>query len=345
MTGYVPDGVYSSQILFLRDNVTLYLAQNAELRGRDLTYKPPTGHKNGFLQIDNCKNVALRGYGTVNANRMVQLSGWSINVLYTDGTSNLLIDGPILKNAYKWTTRVQNGKNVNVRHVKIISNRREHDHLCTDAFSFDACRDCLIEDSFVYCGDDAFSVKANQAGHKSEEYEKAGDPKYASERLAFRNSVVFTNTRVANIGSETSAPYIRDITFENIDAVQTKMRCVIEVFERAHVSDIRFRNIHIENKAQHLEHDSLVGFLLFKVHARGEDYFYGPAMGRGRISDIEIRDVSCDFPWRSVMRGVEPENTISNIDIHNLRIEGELITSFQQGGVDVSGPVTDVRFH
>ena len=341
---YIPAGTFSCQILFLKSNVTLYLEPEAELRGRDLTYKPPTGHKNGFLQIDNCTNVRVLGYGTINANRMVQPNGWSINVVYTDGARQLTIDGPIIKNAFKWTTRIQNGEHVSVRNVKILSNRKQHDHLCTDAFSFDACRDCLIEDSFVYCGDDAFSVKANQAGHKSDEYEKAGNPKYASERLTFRNSVVFTNTRVANIGSETSAPYIRDITFENIDAVQTKMGCVIEVFERAQVSDIRFRNIHFENKAQHMEHDSLVGLLLFKVHAEGEQYFYGPAMGRGSISNIEIRDVSCDFPWHSVLRGVAPDHTISDVRIHNLRIQGRPVMSFEDGDFRIEGPVKGVVF-
>jgi hypothetical protein len=45
------------------------------------------------------------------------------------------------------------------------------------------------------------------------------------------------------------------------------------------------------------------------------------------------------------MRGVAPGNTISGVDIHDLRIQGELITDFEEGGFRVNEPVRDVTFH
>ena len=63
----VPEGIYLTKAIRLKDNVELYLSEGAELKAPD-QYTT----NDGFIIADNVKNVKLTGKGTVNGNGKVR---------------------------------------------------------------------------------------------------------------------------------------------------------------------------------------------------------------------------------------------------------------------------------
>ena len=179
-TVMIPPGTYLSGTIVLKDNVKLYLEENALLLGvTDInTYENPdpfiegTGAEVGwaFIAAIDVKNVAIEGKGVIDGqgtalvekqtaeNTDPALRGWGrrpflLRVLRCDG---ITVRGVTMKYAAAWTSHYSQSKNIEIADVTIVSYGVAHN----DGINIDGCQHVRIRNCDVDSGDDALCFKA-----------------------------------------------------------------------------------------------------------------------------------------------------------------------------------------
>jgi polygalacturonase len=231
-TIYFPPGLYISGTLFMRDNVTLYLAAGAILRGAEESAEwqhrkgPHYEGTSAFIFFGNdvetgsvvgIRNAAIRGRGVVD--------GWghwfrrdTINGVKGNGpgyfegdltvrarlimamkAENCSIEGVTLRNPTFWTTHILGSKKFNFTDVRIYANHR----INNDGINYDSCSDSTIDNCILLTGDDSQCLKN----------ENINDIDAPNERIRMANSITAGWGKGVKFGW--AFHQARDCTYEN----------------------------------------------------------------------------------------------------------------------------------
>lgn len=187
-------------------------------------------------------------------------------------------------------------QDVQIRNVNIMSNV-----ITGDGLDIVGCENVLVEDCFIRANDDCISIK----GCGNMDPSGSCDTKH----VCVRNSV-FWNAEFGNaleIGYETHCSEISDIRFENCDIVHCEYEgnqsggvLTIHNADRAHVHDVHYENIRIEDAQEKF------------VDIKTLDSKYSTDRRRGMISDIYFKNIEITggvFPV-SIIRGFEMTNEL-----------------------------------
>lgn len=174
-TVHVPAGTFLVGTILLKDNITLHLADGAELLGTaDLSqyqnvdpFKDGLGASVGYAMIAavDAKNVTIEGKGTLNGNgkavaaaKGFQGEGWGFRpmLLRLVRCDNVILRDVSLRDSAAWTTNFFQCRNVSIERVFIHSRVAPHN----DGFDIDSCQGVTIKDIDVESGDDALCFKA-----------------------------------------------------------------------------------------------------------------------------------------------------------------------------------------
>ncbi len=225
----VPPGTWTTGTLHLRSFVTLDLATGATLLGAgDIADYPASDedrrgdrHRHHLISARGVEHVTITGGGTIDGNGpafwkpQTAARTWigaqsprvSPMIDVADSSDVRLIDVNIV-NSPGWTVHFLRCDRVWVRGVHL------RNHLFgpnTDGFDVNACRDVMISDSRIECGDDAIVLKTTQ---------DAGRP---CERVTVTGCTIRTNCVGLKCGTESHFD-MRQIAFAN---------CVVEKSTRA----------------------------------------------------------------------------------------------------------------
>ncbi|GAB6010549.1 glycosyl hydrolase family 28 protein [Viscerimonas tarda] len=279
----------------IKDNQTLYIAGGAIVR-----FANPSGAdqkpKAGF--IVSGKNTKVLGRGIIDHENVPRTQGR--NVFLVSG-SDVLINGPILRNASIWTVNLQKASRVHIDNIKLLGYRSN-----TDGIDICDSWDVLVENCFIRTIDDLIVVKTNTG--------RGGAGNILAQKCVLWNEVA----HALSVGAELREQ-VDGVTFRDCDIIGDHCReWALRVFhcDKAVVKNIRFENIRIE-ECQRL------GSLWINKAVWTAD------KERGHIENVVFKDivVTGDTPPRVGMEflGFDETHAIKNVLIDNVVVQGKKI--------------------
>ena len=313
-----PPGVYKTGQLIMPSNAHIHISKGATLLADDAcadAFLGPPGApapRRCFIFIRDASNVKITGLGAINANganlRAKFGDAARIRVILSANASNLLVEGPMLKNPGSWNTQIIYSRDVVFRNVKVL-NCIELSN--TDGINPDSTKNMLIENTFGYASDDNIAIKATGNGGL------LGDV-YG---IIARGNVFLTKKSSLKVGTESRAASFRNILFYDNDVLESDRGMALYVSDGAHYDDIRFINNRFERHYPDAQQRG-IQFRVNRRHAHSE---------LGKMTNILLKDNTFfrAFPRRSDI-SFRGEGIGIDVEIVNLVIEGERITSAEQ---------------
>ncbi|OCT15164.1 hypothetical protein A8709_13745 [Paenibacillus pectinilyticus] len=336
-TVYFPAGIYKFSQIELKSNVTLYLAAGSILRGssdvNDYDFTN-TIFTNANIRIVGASNVAIKGRGMIDSNGTTLTTGDSgpnreyIIHSYKDaaGTkpNNLTFEGITLRDGTTWNFRLQDATNVNIKNVKIINNVN---WIHGDGFDLVNTSHAVVDQCFAYTGDDVYDAKASTEEPMTD--------------VVYKNSVAYTESAGTKVGMQGNAS-ISDVWFINIDVIQGYRGVSVDhdqgngVWDDIHFIDIRTEKIVNNGTSGQFRTSPL---LIWTAKYSGSEV--------GPVSNIEMTRVSFENinNYHSFIQGYDSSSKVSNVNITDLKMNGNLITSASQGLIDIGANTSNITFN
>ncbi len=222
----IPAGTFISGTIILKNNVTLYLMNGAELKGspnmKDYPDNTVGTRRKVFRSLIIAKDAAaisIAGQGTINGNGASPefnlgdnttpgYTGIRPTLIYMYNCKGVDILDVSLKNSAFWMENYQGCENMHIKGVQIFN----HANFNNDAIDID-CKNVLIEDCTIDSDDDGICLKSE-------------DKNTPCQNVIIRNCVVASNCNAIKFGT-TSRGGFRNINISNItihQASEDKLR-------------------------------------------------------------------------------------------------------------------------
>ncbi|MCC8423784.1 glycoside hydrolase family 28 protein [Mucilaginibacter sp. UR6-11] len=211
----IPAGVFMSGTIILKNDVTLYLMEGAEIKASpDAKDYPdqltPEGKKVPWAVIVaiNANRISLAGPGTLNGNGAApafQLGddtapgykGVRPNIITMIGCKGIEILDVHLLNSPHWMETYMRCENLHIKGVQIYN----HANLNNDGIDID-CKNVLVEDCTIDSDDDGICLKSDDANAPC-------------ENITVRNCIVASNCNAVKFGTASHGGF-RNINISNI---------------------------------------------------------------------------------------------------------------------------------
>jgi len=327
---YFGPGMHRPGRMALESNQTIYIAGGAVVHGS--------------IHATGASNIKVLGRGILDASTFERGQGPGC-IRLTD-CRNVVIDGVILRDPDVWCLSTFGCSNVTIADVKLIGLWRYN----SDGIDICNSQDVVIRDSFVRSFDDSIAIKGLR------ERGETGEP-LPVRRVMVERCVVWNDWgRALEIGAETVAPEIADITFRDCDIVRTDYAALdIQHGDRAAIQNVLYENIRLEiddvNSAPTIQQTDEAVFepqsdwcprlLIIEIVST----MWNRDDVRGTVDDVTLRDIAVTgrpFP-PSRIEGFDVEHQVKGVTIHGLRFNGRAVTSVEAASVMLRPFVQDVR--
>lgn len=330
-TIYFPRGTYqiSSPLKITKSDITIYLEPGTFIKC-NCAY---------VLQANNLKNVNIKGRG------VIQSSG---QVFHPKNIDNLNVEGVIFRNgvlgALGWAVKPGKTSNSMFKNVKIMQPPFMKVPRVEDGLDPSNSQNLVIDDCFVYSGDDAIAVKTfgccPEPGNNGYCYSHTCGHTYSDgdvieiKNLVINNTVLFTVEACAiKTGSEIFRPV--NMVWENIDAIHGQVILTSRAQSSGNTGmNIKMKNIHVENSRGRI-------FELGWLYGSNAMYVHGPI-------NIQVEDMTVHAG--NAFRIYAAGDTSGQIVFKNLNVKGKHIKSLSdlnsKGiGTSINKPgALDIRF-
>ncbi len=240
---------------------------------------------------------------------------------------NIKISGIIIRNTAGLSCTQAGCDLIHYDNVKLIGLWRYN----SDGIDFYNCKHCSVKNSFVRSFDDCICVKG-QIGWDTEN----------SASILVDNCVLWNDWgNTLDIGIDTVAPEICNITFRNCDCIHNSHK-VIDVGneDRANIHDILFEDIRVEYSSYDLQpqlqnsddeqftpqhsHTCLI-YSFINCGVWSNDNMFG------KISNVQFKNIHIlsdeDFTPAIKLSGIDSEHNIKNIEFENITFNGKKLTA------------------
>ena len=351
-----PKGRFLTGPIHFRDNVELYISEGCavEFSEKYEDYLPVVesvlaGVKcyscSHLIYGNRCKNIALRGKGTLDGHGRVwdwmkkhqpgmedlmikgqtcapmservygkESDGVRPRFLQLQHCENVLIEGVTFINSPTWTVHPCFCKNVTVRNVTIKNPINSPN---SDGINFESCKRCLLTDCHVDTGDDAVCIKAGR-GRDAWSWDAP------CEDIEIRNVTGLDGQGSVTIGSETSAGinniYIHDCHFGNrlvgINIKTMKGR-------GGYIKNIDFENITLKNARREAIR------ITFRYDGEPLDDQSAPITDVPDLHSISVKGFRCDRAPNAFRLDGLPGFPLRDIHLEDIEIGAENIGLIQ----------------
>jgi polygalacturonase len=297
-TVFFPAGSFLSGTIFLKSNVTLYLAPGAVLLGssRIEDYNPKH-----LIYATNVENVAIEGDGTIDGQGdlffdkdLKPLPRPSPLIEIWD-SRNIRIQDITIRKAPAWTIHPKNCDGVKIRGISLLNNLRA---VNSDGIDIDSTRNAIISDCHIEAGDDCIVLKTtNRQGSHG-----------PTENVTVTNCVLVSAASALKLGTESWGDF-RHIVFSNCVIRNSRTGIALLAKDGGTMEDIRFSNIVMTTQpkwGQGVEWPIVVD-----IEKRDEQ------SKLGHIHDVSFSDVSIYGKGRVLAEGT-PESPIENLTFRNV---------------------------
>ncbi|MFP4054706.1 MAG: glycoside hydrolase family 28 protein [Phycisphaerae bacterium] len=332
----VPAGVFVSGTLHLRTNVALEVAPGATLKGSgDLADYPPTQderygdrHMHHFIVAHDVHDVTIRGGGIIDGNgpafwherkgprtwigaRKPRVSPMFDFVRVQD----LRIENITVTNSPGWTIHPHLCDRVWIRGIKLVNDMFGPN---TDGIDVNGCRDVMISDCYIECGDDAIVLKTT---HDSR----------SLERVTVTNCIIKTNCVGLKLGANESVHDMRQITFSNCVVYNSTRAVGLYNWRGCTQEDIAVSNIvcdtdcgmilnrpiHIDLRHAEFEPGVLRNVQISNFVARTDGRILMTCADGYRCENVTLRDVRLSYPIVDDPAPTAPDATSHQFSMHS----------------------------
>lgn len=292
---YFGPGEYRDQFITVKNNETIYLDEGCILYGQ--------------IYCGLGKNFTIAGHGVLCGSIYDRYKDTLVPVNLSNCSDFTIRDITILDPS-AWTVNLLKCKNAVIDNVKIVSARSN-----SDGFTFQNCENMLVKNCFVRSWDDNLVVKGYN-----------GD----TRNITFENCILWTDlAQSCEIGYETRAKVIEDITFRSITVLHAFHKPVISIHNSDHalVRRVLYENIVVED-AQMGQGDGTPYLIEFTT----TESQWSATLRRGSIDGVTVRNVQVLSGVRPVLRifSNDENSRIDHVSISGLFYRGERIRSFDQ---------------
>ncbi len=185
--------------------IRMYMIQNAKVLGRGV--------------IDG-NGLAIRGQNDT-----------KINLFKIEQSSNILIDGVIVRDPSFWNTLVYRSDMVTIQNYKMINCRpTTTTYNNTDGVDFDESTNGTLSNAFLYTGDDSMATKNEMP-----------DGTINTNNILHEKIVCYSNSVCCKIGTKTMGQTIDAVTFRDIDVVKAGRALNVDAYDTAVVQEYQIR--------------------------------------------------------------------------------------------------------
>ncbi|MBN2281096.1 MAG: T9SS type A sorting domain-containing protein [Candidatus Marinimicrobia bacterium] len=319
---YIPAGLYTITRLYAKSNTTIYLEGGAVLRGTGEKtdyneYSPgATQRITHVISVEGARDVRITGRGVIDAYGVtladnvddIRDANLKIRPISTENSSDVQVDGIIVRESTSWSVPFYYSDQIYVSNVKVL-NYPGLKH--SDGINMCASQHAVVEDCFVITGDDAFCSK-----------DYGLEP---THDITFRNCVGYSNTRGVTLGMQA---YYRlyDILYDGIYMVGTR------------------DGIDFKHDDGYGDWENVVVKKVYVDECWGMPFNLHILEG-GTIKDVSIENYTCysDIAY-SYIKGLDPNNNISNVAFTNLKINDEYITGPGQALININEYAENIVF-
>jgi hypothetical protein len=297
---YEKGKIHTPGIVNVKSNQTVYIEGGAIVRGSFIV---------------NGSNIKIRGRGIIdNGNGLYEHGkGRPIDI---KNSRNILLEGIIISESQHWCCGAYASRDVEYRNIKIVS-----DIAWDDGIDIVGSQNILIDNCFIKTFDDCVAIKS---GEKSF-YEGFGFGNV--NNIMVQNSVIWNGSggNGLEIGFETQADTIKNITFKNIDIIHVEGTYggvfTIHNGDRAVVQNVLYEDIRVEDAR---------GWL---IDFRILNSIYSKDQERGFIESIRFKNiiVEGDYFPPSQLLGFNEKHLIKDILCEGLVIHGRKIYNTTNG--------------
>ncbi len=315
--------VHKNVALELTDNQTVYIEGGAVVQGT--------------ISATGKKNIKICGRGILDGSRVRDLPGNLHRWISLTDCESIKLKDVTLHNGTTWQTALFHCRFAEINGIRIVSESGGD-----DGIDLVRCRDILVDGVFAHTKDDCIAVKSH--GNYPQDH--------PTDNILVRNCTFWNSIwgNAVEVGFELYSNEVKNIRFENIDIIHVEDGATLSIHNAgpAHVHDVIFENIRIEDSRQKLfdvaifysqwgpdgnrdpkfaETNYLHGAWdgVFKIPADKEVYH---RQFRGRISDLVFKDIQVvagPLPF-SIFHGFDEEKNIARVRIENLTYMGRHLT-------------------
>jgi polygalacturonase len=330
---YVPPGRYKTGEVWLKSNMTLYLAAGAILDGSTSTgdYSGTgapavenTSH--GVVHMNKVSNTKILGRGVIDGNGS-RIRGtdndtpsFKINTLRIDDSTDVLVDGIVVRDPVFWNTLIFDSDKVTIQNFKVINRRPTTTaYNQTDGVDFDCSTNGKLYNAFIYSGDDSMSPKREQEG------------KLDTKAITYEKVVAYSNSAATKIGTKTYGQVIEDITFKDIDVVKAGRALGINADDTAVIQNITWQDVRVE---------TVDGRIIdFEEDATAT---WRNAPNRATVKEVFINNVASAANKEIYIHGKSSTVNFNGIHFDNFTVQGNKVTS--RNGWNVNQYVSNITF-
>jgi hypothetical protein len=332
---YFPPGKYLVGELWMKSNVTLYLACGAELYGSSNTADFNTG--SGGIDIEDAQHALIRMYQIQNAKILgrgvldsnghyIRGQNLNANLLKIEQSSNILIDGIVSVDPSYWNTLVYRSDQVTIQNYKVVNCRPSAvgGYNQTDGVDFDESTNGLLSNAFLYTGDDGMAPKNEDSNGTIN-----------TKNITHQHIVVYNNSVGCKIGTKSMGTSMSNITFDDVDIIRAGRAMTIEAYDTAVVSNTTFSNIRVE----------AADTMLINL-ALDQPPTWRTAADTGKYQDTYFTNVSSDVKQVISLHGKSASVNITGVHFKNLTVQGKTITSQTDSNAswDINQYVSSISF-
>jgi hypothetical protein len=313
---YFPPGKYLVGELWLKSNMTVYLAGGAILYGSNTTGDFNTG--SGGIDIEGCshgmirmyqiQNTKVLGRGVIDANgkSIRAQNDTKINLFKIEQSSKILIDGIVVRDPSFWGTLIYRSDMVTIQNFKAIHCRpTTTTYNNTDGVNFDESTNGLLSNAFLYTGDDSMATKNEEPSGTIN-----------TKNIVHEKIVCYSNSVCAKVGTKTMGTSIDGVTFRDIDVVKAGRALNIDAYDTAVVQNTRYENIRIEAA------DSSMIDLSSDMPPT-----WRTAANTSIIKDTYFTDIASNVKQPIVLHGKSAAVNIAGVHFTNLTVQGKAVTT------------------
>jgi polygalacturonase len=296
--------------------MTLYLAGGAVLYGSGAPADFNTG--SGGINIEGCshgmirmykiKNTKVLGRGVIDGNGVAirAQNDTKINLFKIEESSNLLIDGILVRDSSFWNTLVYRSDLVTIQNYKMLNCRPTTTTFNnTDGVNFDESTNGTLTNAILYTGDDSMATKNE---------EPTGT--INTKNILHEKVVCYTNSVGCKVGTKTMGQSMDGIVFRDIDVVKAGRALNIDAYDTAVVQNTRFENIRIE-----------AADISMIALSKDDPPSWRTAANTSVIKDTYFTDISSDVKQPINLRGFSTTANITGVHFKNLSVAGKVISS------------------
>jgi len=332
---YVPPGKYKIGELWLKSEMTLYLAGGAVLYGGDGPSDFNTG--SGGINIEGCshgvirmyqiKNAKILGRGLIDGNGKAirAQNDTKLNLFKIEQSSNIVIDGILVRDPSFWNTLIYRSDMVTIQNYKMINCRpTTTTYNNTDGVNFDESTNGTLSNAFLYTGDDSMATKNE---------EPSGTVN--TKNILHEKVVCYSNSVGCKVGTKTMGQSIDGVVFRDIDVVKAGRALNIDAYDTATVQNTKFENIRIEAA------DSSIIAL-----SQDEPPDWRDAANTSVIKDTYFTNITSDVKKPVNLHGRSATVNQNGVHFKNLTVAGNPVTSQTDPDVtwSINAYVTNIVF-